>query len=161
MRVLVVVALAVTLVGLTPLYPPAENGRLPRVALGCGGGVVFARDYFVREADSTDITFEVQGTDADTSKEYATEPVMTLAHWAGDQIHADSVNVTIAFQELGAGGWFTVESLTITADSTDAAWIITDVATPSLGVFRVTVTGNAGNRKDGEVLVRVKMGSGN
>ena len=124
-------------------------------------GDVYGGDrYWIKEADSSDVAFEIQGTDVDYSREYKSNDVMTIFYVAYDQIAQDSVNITMEYQVQGVDGWYTDKTRTVTADSTEGAWKITSTATASGRNYRIKVYGNSGNRTDGEVIFKMKMDEG-
>lgn len=98
-------------------------------------------------ANKNSVIWRIRGTGVDTSQVYKTAPTMTIHTWAADSTIQDSVSLTLALQTQGAQGWYTFKSTTITAESTDASWMITNTAVPSGNMFRMIVTGGAANSK--------------
>ena len=98
-------------------------------------------------SNKNSVVWRIRGTGVDTSKVYRTAPTMTVHTWAADSTIQDSVSLTLALQTQGAQGWYTFKSTTITAESTDASWLITNTAVPSGNMFRMIVTGGAANSK--------------
>lgn len=137
-------------------------GVLVMLLLVMAAGSVMGKGERIKEADSTDVTFEIKGTDSDTSRVYQTSGTMTVSHVMYDQIHADSVDIDLDLQMQGADGkWVSAKSTTVTDDSTGAFWLITNTAVASGEVYRMIVTGGSDNCKDGEVLVKLMMHDGN
>ena len=116
----------------------------------------FAGDRYYIKTAAGGTTWTIAGTAADTSVELPTKGTMTIAHYAADSIAADSVNIELDFQMLGAVGFFSVRKCTLSVDSTDDDFMITNTAVPSLRIYRIVATGLAGNRTLGNG-VRLKM----
>lgn len=109
-------------------------------------------------SNASQVIWRIRGTGADTSQTYMTQPVMTIHTWAADTTIQDSVALTLTLQTQGAQGWYTFKTTTITAESTDAAWMITDSAVPSGTLYRLVVTGGAANSKGTDASVQRTIG---
>jgi len=127
------------------------------------GVYLFAGERFristdARFSNANQVIWRIRGTAADTSKTYVTRPTMTIHTWAADTTIQDSVALTLTLQTQGAQSWYTFKTTTITAESTDAAWMITDTAVPSGTMFRLIVTGGAANSKGTDASVQYSIG---
>lgn len=133
------------------------------VVIALVGMVAYAGERFriqtnAKGSNANQVIWRIRGTAADTSQSYATRPTMTIHTWAADSTIQDSVALTLTMQTQGAQSWYTFKTTTITAESTDAAWMITDSAIPSGTMFRLVVTGGAANSKGTDASVQKTMG---
>lgn len=119
-----------------------------------------ARQYRVQDNDGN-VVWAIASTGADTSRVYATNPTMTLFYWTADTSGDDSVDLDLSFQVYGSYGWLTAKTLTVTTDSTNSYWMITNTAVPSRNIWRLVVTGSADNKKASSVLGRFTYDAGN
>lgn len=103
----------------------------------------------------------IVSTGADTSRVYRTDPTMTLFYWTADTSGDDSVDLDLDFQLYGATGWYTEKSTTITTDSTQYRWLITNTAIGSRNIWRLVVTGGGDNKKLSAAIARFTYDSGN
>ncbi len=116
--------------------------------------------YRVQDNDGN-VVWAIQSTGADTSRVYRTDPTMTLFYWVADTSGDDSVDLDLDFQVRGSYGWLTAKSTTITSDSTNSYWLITNTAIPSRIIWRLVMTGGGDNKKASSVLSRITYDSGN
>lgn len=111
------------------------------------------------ETSDGDETWAIQSTNADTSRTYKTNVVMTLFHWAADTSGDDSVSIKISYDVYHATiGWVNdIRTVTVTADSTNDELMLTDVAIASSKYCRFRATGQAANKKLSSTLLKIGL----
>ncbi len=122
--------------------------------------LLYAKEFKVRDSNNN-IVWTIQGTGADTSRSYLTEKTMTLFHWYADTSGNDSVDIDLTFQVWGINGWIIVKTKTVTDDSTNDDWMITNTAIPSRSQWRLIQTGGSDNKKLSSILGEITFDSGN
>jgi len=102
--------------------------------------------------EKSNVNWAIKGTEADTSESFDTNGIMTIFPWAADTSGTDSVALKAYFDVFGKRGWHVADSVSITSDSTETTWLLTDTPIPSGKTGRVRVVGQTGNKQDSYVI---------
>jgi len=109
--------------------------------------------YPIKEADSTGITWQIVGTESDTSSWKMSYDVMTIYFFSRDTTTGaggDSVNARLYFQTSSSSKNFPVTDryIDVADDSVYSHWKLTQVAIGSGMYWRLIITGLTGNDQD-------------
>jgi len=113
-----------------------------------------------RKSIKTDQGVAVWSILADTTiysySNYKPNDIMRVNYWAADTSGDDSLALTVNFQAKGPKGWITIKTLTITTDSTESYWLLTNTAISFSDSLRWSATGGAANSKDSPTLLEME-----
>lgn len=111
--------------------------------------------FYLWEQDSSSATWQIKGTERDTSEWYLSNPTMTFYCFPRDTTtgaNGDSVALTLYYQSSGNKDFGVTATDTfsiVTAnDSVAKTWRKTCYPTDSGTFFRLIIAGEAGNDKD-------------
>jgi len=131
----------------------------------CLGLYASGNQYRIQDNDGNTL-WAIRGAGADTSRTYKTDGTMTIFYWTADTTGSDSVDLDLSFQEYGSYGWYTEKTITITTDSTNYRWLITNSEIGSRTIWRLIVAGGGDNKKGStaapsSAIARLTYDSGN
>ena len=103
--------------------------------------------FMIQEADSSgNVYWQIKGVEADTSEWYLSHENMSIYHWLADTTGNDSVDVNFTFQTANTERDIPVNArtMTVTADSSNAVWVVTQIAIPNGMYWRLILDGDMG-----------------